>query len=512
MSATASASPTPPASPSPMASAAAPPLIELRSIRHHYAKSANERIPVLMDIDLAIHPDDTVALLGPSGCGKSTLVRIIAGLIKPTGGKVMFKGREMHGVASSFAMVFQNFALFPWLSVRDNILLPVESLPEPERESRLKHVLQMVELNGVEDHFPRELSGGMKQRVGIARALIAQPELLCMDEPFSALDVLTAETLRNEMGRLLGEPDNPLRCLVMVTHNISEAVFLAKRIVVLNANPGRVALIVENKLPYPRDTESPEFKALVAQVHRVLTRTNLPDALPGEGAATESESTQGTPASTAHDATLDATLPAAARTPGATTTHTPHALGSEKRRRIAPAPLPYVTISEVRGLLAILGDEAWDWFDLAEELGREFGGVLNVVKAAELLGLVNTPGQEVVITELGRRVESAQVGDRVNLLRAQIEKLKIFELLLRLILVQENQELKTEVLLHEIQTLFPHENPRDLFKTLLNWGHYAELISFDKDEEIIRLGDYHAKLAPLNAPKTTPPTSTLSDT
>ena len=293
-------------------------------------------------------------------------------------------------------MVFQNFALFPWLTVRGNVLLPVEHLPPAEQQARLEKVLATVGLGAYEYSYPRELSGGMKQRVGIARALIADPEVLAMDEPFSALDVLTAETLRNEIGRLLADPDHPLRTMVFVTHNISEAVFLATKIVVLAANPGRVDVVVPVTLPYPRDPDSPEFRAIVENLHRILTHTNLPDA-------------------------------ACAADAGKVSTKV-----DENRRRIAPVSIPFVTPAEVLGLLGLIDDEPTDVFELAERLGKEFGAVVRLVKAAELLGLVNTPGQDVEITALGREVLAAVPREQKRIVREQLIKLKIFELLVRL--------------------------------------------------------------------------------
>src|SRR5258708_6354308 len=329
-------------------------LIDLHGVRHEYATGANERDLVLSDINLTLNPNDVIALLGPSGCGKSTLVRIIAGLIQPTGGEDLFKGLPVHGAVPGISMVFQNFALFPWLTVRNNVLLPIEGLEPAEQQARLKKVLAMVGLGAYETSYPRELSGGMKQRVGIARALIAEPEVLCMDEPFSALDVLTAETLRAELGRLIADPNHPLRNVIFVTHNIDEAVYLANKIVVLAAHPGRIEVVVPNPLPYPRDPDSKEFNAVVDNLHAILTKSILPDAVVPDKAAAKTEG---------------------------------------GRRRLAPTPLPYVNISEMVGLLEILPDEPCDIFDLAEKLGKEFGAVVRVVKAAELLELVQTPGQ-----------------------------------------------------------------------------------------------------------------------
>jgi NitT/TauT family transport system ATP-binding protein len=434
------------------------PLIELRHVSHEYFTGASDNDLVLSDVNLTVSEHETVVLLGPSGCGKSTLERIMAGLITPTRGEVLYKGKQLIGVSPGVAMVFQNFALFPWLTVRGNVLLPIGNLPEEEQQARIEKVLQTVGLGAYEYAYPRELSGGMKQRVGIARALIAEPEVLAMDEPFSALDVLTAETLRNEIGRLLADPNHPLRTMVMVTHNIVEAVYFATRIVVMAAGPGRIDVIVPNGLPYPRDTDHPEFKKIVEQLHCILTHTNMPDAVAG--------------------APGDANKVVTTKT-------------SDNRRRIAPVSLPYVNAAEVLGLMSLIGDEPYDLFDLAEKFGKEFGAVVRIVKAAELLGFVETPGQDVRITKLGNELTSSSTVDQKRIIREQLMKLKIFELLVRLIKVQEDQCLKSEELMRELQAALPHEKPKPLFRTLLSWGRYAEIISLDQRRHVIRL--YEAK-------------------
>jgi NitT/TauT family transport system ATP-binding protein len=450
------------------------PIIELRHVSHEYFVTKADSDLVLSDVNLTVSENETVVLLGPSGCGKSTLERVMAGLITPTRGEVLYKGKLLVGVSPGVSMVFQNFALFPWLTVRGNVLLPIGHLPEEEQQNRLEKVLQTVGLGAYEYAYPRELSGGMKQRVGIARALIADPEVLAMDEPFSALDVLTAETLRNEIGRLLADPNHPLRTMVMVTHNIVEAVYFATRIVVMAANPGRIDVIVPNALPYPRDTDNPEFKKIVEQLHGILTHTNLPDAVAG--------------------------VPADANKVVTTKT-------SDNRRRIAPVSLPYVNAAEVLGLMSLIGDEPYDLFDLAEKFGKEFGAVVRIVKAAELLGFVETPGQDVRITPLGNELTSSSTVDQKRIIREQLMKLKIFELLVRLIKVQEDQTLKSEELLRELQAALPHEKPRPLFRTLLSWGRYAEIISLDQRRHVIRLYEakgVRAKAAPAPQPVAPP--------
>jgi NitT/TauT family transport system ATP-binding protein len=426
-----------------------PTILELRGVSHEYAAGKHEKDLVLSDINLTVAENDVVALLGPSGCGKSTLIRVLAGLITPTRGEVLYRTNPLHGVSPGVAMVFQNFALFPWLTVRENVLLPIGNLPAAEQEARLTKVLSTVGLSAYEHSHPRELSGGMKQRVGIARALIAEPEVLCMDEPFSALDVLTAETLRNEIGRLLASPEHPLRTMVIVTHNIEEAVFFATRIVVLATQPGRVDVVVPVNLPYPRDPDAQACKAIVEKLHAVLTHSHLPDTAEPPKMVTFK---------------VDGT-----------------------RRRIAPVSLPYVTPSEVLGLLSLIGDGECDVFELAERFQKEFGAVVRVVKAAELLGFVETPGQDVHITALGDGLVHGDTQTQKRIVREQLLKLKIFDLLVRLIKVQPEQTLPEEELMRELQASLPHEKPRLLFRTLLSWGRYADIISFDQRQHVLRL-------------------------
>src|SRR5580658_4017667 len=297
------------------------PIVELSGIDMTFGEDAGDKMKVLDDINLTIQEHDVMALLGPSGCGKSTIMRILSGLIQPSSGVVKYRGEPLTGVNPGVAMVFQNFALFPWLSVRENILLGLENSTygQEEKTQHFQKIIEMVGLDGYGDVLPKELSGGMKQRVGIARALIMEPVILCMDEPFSALDVLTGETLRNEIGRIASDPASGFKSLVLVTHNISEAVYLARHIVVLAAHPGRIQKIVANPLPYPRDPAQPAFQQLAAQIHAILTNSVLHD----EATVAEPEIV---PAGTVEESAF--------------------------------APLPHVTMGEVMGLVQMLGPEA----------------------------------------------------------------------------------------------------------------------------------------------------------
>ena len=433
----------------PAAEATAAPLIELIGIDMRFGEADGDTTKILEDINLTVQENDVLALLGPSGCGKSTIMRILSGLIKPSGGIVKVQGQPLKGVNPGVAMVFQNFALFPWLTVRENILLGVENsrYSAEEREQQFQKIIEMVGLDGYGDVLPKELSGGMKQRVGIARALIMEPVILCMDEPFSALDVLTGETLRNEIGRIASDPASGFKSLVLVTHNISEAVYLARHIVVLAANPGRVQKIVPNTLAYPRDPASPAFQHLVAQIHAMLTNSVLHD----EASIIEpAEEAPGLQVESAYE------------------------------------PLPNVNMGEVIGLVQMLGKEPESIFALATRLKREFSAFLSVIKAAELIDLVETPGQAVRLTQKGIDLRNADPKQRKALMHDLLLDLKTFRHFADRIDHFEDGQMPEKDVLEDLAQLFPGERPKVLFKTMLGWARYSELFSFDQRQGVLK--------------------------
>ena len=247
------------------------PLLEVRDIFRSYFEDGRE-FKVLERIRMELSAHDFVCIVGPSGCGKSTLLRIIVGLDKPNSGEVLFSGQPLRPENPQVAMVFQSFALFPWLTVEQNVELGLEALgmPQEARRARAQKYVDVVGLTGFENAYPRELSGGMKQRVGIARALALEPLLLCMDEPFSSLDALTAQSLRDEILQLWVDPNLPPEAVLMVTHNIEEAVYLADRIIVLSGRPGRIVAELEVDLPRPRNRKEPEFGGWVDEIYALI--------------------------------------------------------------------------------------------------------------------------------------------------------------------------------------------------------------------------------------------------
>lgn len=419
----------------------APAIAELRAVNKSFITAGGHELKVLEQIDVAVHDGELLALLGQSGSGKSTILRCLTGLIEPTSGRVLHKGETLHGINEDASVVFQTFALYPWLTVEQNVAvgLMAHSLSRVERDLAVDRAIELIGLGNYHGAYPRELSGGMRQRVGIARALVAKPKLLCLDEAFSALDVLTGENLRQELINLWHKPGTGLSAIFMVTHNIEEAVEMATRIVVLFPRPGRLGLALDNPLPYPRDTKSPEFQRLVAIIHETITRTTLPD------------------------------LPLEIPVPGQPI--------SRARNRMESIPL--VPVGQILGLLSILHDspELSNIYDISDEIGKEFGETIALVKAAEILELVDTPRDEVRFTELGRRFVAADPAGRHAIFAEQVFKLRIFHIIIALL--REYEEVQAERIIKDIGSALPYDNPEKTFQTMIAWGRYAGLMDFN---------------------------------
>src|SRR5271170_6681419 len=247
-------------------------ILTLRGVNSGFPRGSGE-VRVLEDVELSLRAGEIVGLLGRSGSGKSTLLRIISGLIRPSSGKVIYRGQPVNGPAEGIAMVFQTFALFPWLTVLQNVEAGLQALAVPPRESRRRALsaIDLIGLDGFESAYPRELSGGMRQRVGFARALVVEPTILLLDEPFSALDVLTAETIRTDLLDLWIEHKLPTESMLLVTHNIEEAVFMCDRILLFSSNPGRISAEIEVTFPHPRSRLDPDFRQLVDDIYAKMT-------------------------------------------------------------------------------------------------------------------------------------------------------------------------------------------------------------------------------------------------
>jgi NitT/TauT family transport system ATP-binding protein len=457
----------------PRATAGAP-LVELRHVSKAYASAdGGPQVTVLDDISLEVREGEMLALLGQSGSGKSTILRLMAGLTEPTQGAVLGHGAPLDGVNRNLAIVFQSFALYPWLTVQDNVQVGLiqRRLDSQQEKEEIDRVLELIGLSGYENAYPKQLSGGMRQRVGLARALVAQPEVLCMDEAFSALDVLTAENLRTEVVDLWRSSRHAgLKSIFFVTHNIAEAVFMASRIVIISSHPGRVRNVIENPLPYPRDANSKLFASMVDQVHAAITALVLPDE-PAE---------QIPAAAPARGAEVVAGAPAGQLAP------------------VAPGarvePIPNVPVETIVGLLEILEDaqETINVFDLSARIGKEFGETIATVKAAEMLGLVDTPKDDVLMTEEGWYFLAAPPPARKALFRQAIMKLRLFQMLTSRLEEAPEGRIDVDSVLEQLSALLPYDQPTKLLDTLVAWGRYAELIDFDEDANAVHLHEASA--------------------
>ncbi len=431
------------------------PLISVRSLSKSFAGPGGRSLPVLEDINLDVHEGEFVALLGRSGSGKSTLLRCIAGLMAPTEGQVLFRGVPLTGTNRETSMVFQTFALMPWLTVQQNVELGLEArgVPSAQRTERALRAIDIVGLDGYESAYPKELSGGMRQRVGFARALVVEPAALLMDEPFSALDVLTSENLRGELLELWEGRRFPTKTIVMVTHNIEEAVLLADRILVLGTNPGQIRADMINPLPRPRRRRTPDFDELVDQIYRMMTQRSAPTPGPG----------QGQPA-----------------TPGGPVAGT-----------VSDTPLPQASVDGLSGLAEILlgrhGGSA-DLADLADSLGLEVDDLLPIVDALVLLGFADLRGDRLELTANGQVFAGASIQDSKEIFaRAALDRAPLVRTIYRALRGSLDDILPAGFFTDILRTSFGEEDASRQLDVAVNWGRYAELYDYDATRgQIIR--------------------------
>ncbi|TYQ30406.1 nitrate/sulfonate/bicarbonate ABC transporter ATP-binding protein [Pseudanabaena sp. UWO310] len=419
--------------------------IALENLGKSYLQPNGQTISIIENINCQLQVGEIIALLGPSGSGKSTLMRMIAGLIPPSSGKVLYYNRQLMGLNPGVAIVFQNFALYPWLTVLENVELGLKAKGEA-KDTRIQKALRMIDvigLDGFENAYPKELSGGMRQRVGFARALAVEPELLCMDEPFSALDVLTAENLRFELLDLWLEKRIPTKSILIVTHGIEEAVTLADRVIVLGRNPGRIRADLPIKLPHYRDRKSPEFQALVDQVYKILTNPDLPDS-----------SSQ-----------------------AATTTSTPKPPASQKYQS-----LPHVRIGSVAGLLELLeGRQEKDLYRLAQELLLEVDDLLPIVEASKLMDLVAITEGDIQLAQRGEKFINSSIDERKAIIRESLQQhIRLVQQICQLLQAKRNHRISEELVLDILENYFTSKEAQRQLRTAMDWGRYAELYSYDE--------------------------------
>ena len=439
-----------PAAAAPEGAIVAPPaaveaIAEARQIEKSFLQPDGHSIQVIAPTDLAIESGTITAMLGPSGSGKSTLLRMLTGLIQPTRGAVLWHGAPISEANANLAIVFQSFALFPWLTVLDNVEAPLlaKGMAHFERHHRALRALHTVGLQGFETAYPKELSGGMKQRVGIARALVVEPEVLFMDEPFSALDVLTAENLRNELLELWLGKKIPTRSIFMVTHNITEAVLLADRIIVLGRNPANIRADFRIPLHHPRDPNSAEFLLYVDYVYKLMTQPQL-EAGP---------------------------LPCA------------------PRPAKAPYPmLPHSRPGGIAGLLELLVDRGGkeDLYHIAEELLLEVDDLLPIVEGATLLGFAQTTKGDVEITDKGREFVAAGIPVRKSLFReATLAHATLLQKIASGLASKSDGAMPLEFFRDILEEHFSEEETQRQLETALHWGRYAEIFTYDSENDTL---------------------------
>jgi len=415
----------------------ATPLLELRQVSQQYGAGAR-RFTAVQDVNITIREGEFVALLGPSGCGKSTLLRIITGLRPPSLGEVLYRGKPVLGVNPHSTIVFQTFALFPWLSVQQNVevALKARGMASAPRAARAVELLDKVGLDGFENAYPRELSGGMRQKVGFARAMAVEPELFCLDEPFSALDVLSAETLRNELLELWISGNIPTKAILLVTHNIEEAVFMADRIIVMEKDPGRVVADFPVTLPQWRNRKDPAFLAMVDQVYAQLAGQTQTEEL-------EFGTAPGEP-------------------------------GHVRR-------LPDVSIDDLVGLLDYLDEseqERADIYRVAEDLKVESDDLLRLSEAAELLGFAQLAQGDILLAPLGEAFAEATILARKEIFAARLRRLPIFRWLIEQLREEEDHRLDYDTAFAELEQNMSSVDAERQLDIITRWGRYAELFSY----------------------------------
>jgi NitT/TauT family transport system ATP-binding protein len=413
------------------------PLIEVRGVCQSYAREDANDLVVLEQVDLTLRQGEIVGLLGRSGSGKSTLLRIIAGLFRPTRGEVVCHGKSVRGPTLGVAMVFQTFALFPWLTVLENVELGLEAIgvEKSERRRRALSAIDLIGLDGFESAYPKELSGGMRQRVGFARALVVHPELLLMDEPFSALDVLTAETLRTDLIDLWVDGKLPIKSILMVTHNIEEAVLMCDRILVFSSNPGRVEAEFRVDLPHPRNRLDPVFRRLVDTIYTRMTQRR-----------------------------------------DARTARTGATIGM---------PLAHVSSNVLSGLIEAIAAQPYngraDLPHLADDSQLEIDELFPITEALQLLRLADVEHGDIQLTEAGKRYAQLDIDGRKKLIAEHLlAYVPLIGLIRRVLEERPSHRAPASRFREELEDYMSEEQAADTLKAVVSWSRFAELFAYDE--------------------------------
>ena len=423
------------------------PIIDARRVEKSYQRPDGAPIQVIAPTDLSVEPGIILALLGPSGSGKSTLLRMLTGLSNPTGGNVFWHGKPVSESTPNVAIVFQSFALFPWLTVLQNVEVPLQArgMEHEERHGKAVHSLASVGLSGFENAYPKELSGGMRQRVGFARALAVEPEILFMDEPFSALDVLTAENLRSELLDLWQDKKIPTKSIFLVTHNIEEAVLLADRIIVLGRNPAKIRADFRVPLEHPRERTSAEFLLYVDYIYRLMTQPELEASPPVPGRETKARYQM----------------------------------------------LPHAGQGMVAGLLELLYDRGGkeDLYRIADELRLEVDDLLPIVEAAALLSFAKSEKGDVELTEAGRAFVDGDIATRKHLFReAALKSITLLQQMDSALRSKSDHTMPLEFFRDLLHQHFSDDEAQRQIDTALNWGRYGDIVTYQAGSD--RLGLY----------------------
>lgn len=417
------------------------PIYETKAISKDFILPDGHALRVLEKMDVQIYPNEILAIIGPSGCGKSTFLRIFTGLIPPTKGQIFYHGKQIKGLLPNFSLVFQSFALYPWMTVTQNIkmVLKTMNLSDEEVKQRTSTIISMIGLTGSEDSYPRELSGGMKQRVGLARALVRYPELLLLDEPFSSLDPFTAESLRDELLDIWRNKKNGLNSIVLISHDVREVAYMADRIILMEGNPGRIRSVKINILPRPRDYHSQEFLNLVDELHDTYSQVKIPS------------------------------------------------------REEITLPLLPVTIEEIMGFLSYLQrhGESKNLYQISAGTTDHFERVILRAKAAELLKFVKIEHRTVRLSDEGKKLLSADYKKKHTLWKDQILTIGIIAKAMNWLKDAPKHSLSHKELIDLIAKEFPEQNAQEQWKTLVSWGSYGNLFTYHKSTKSISLKEAH---------------------
>ncbi len=427
-------------------------IITAESVTKTFSTPDGRELPVLDGVSFTLAEGEIVALLGKSGSGKSTLLRCVAGLIAPTAGTVAYRGTPLTGANPGVSLVFQTFALLPWLTVQQNVELGLEArgVAEAERAERATKAIDLIGLDGFESAYPKELSGGMRQRVGFARAVVTEPDALLMDEPFSALDVLTAENLRSELVKLWEGKGALVKSILIVTHNIEEAVLLADRVLVLSSNPGRIRAELTVDLPRPRDRHAPRFEALVDTIYGILTGREQA-AVAAIEAETEAVRPMATPINT---------------------------------------PLPDVSPGGLAGLLEILAARGGKdgLAEISDDLSFEIDDLLPLTDAAVLLHMARIDRSDIELTPEGKEFAAAGIlASKQLFARHAAKRAPLVRTIVQALAATEDHTLREGFFLDVLRRGFSAQEARSQLDTAIDWGRYAELYDYDSDDEELTL-------------------------